>query len=49
VTVLKAPADLKAGIDIWGAVPTTVAVMRSLKSEFDGGGTLNPGRFVDRI
>ncbi len=49
VTVLQAPATLKAEIDVWGATPSTVAVMRSLKSEFDGGNTLNPGRFVDRI
>jgi glycolate oxidase FAD binding subunit len=49
VTILSAPAEMKAGIDVWGAVPETIAVMRSLKAEFDGGNTLNPGRYVDRI
>jgi glycolate oxidase FAD binding subunit len=48
-TVLQAPAALKAGLDVWGRAPETVSVMRALKQEFDPAGTLNPGRYVDRI
>lgn len=49
VTVLSAPAALKAGIDVWGKRPETVHVMRALKAEFDPNGVLNPGRYVDQI
>lgn len=46
VTVLSAPVALKRGIDVWGAPPQTLDVMRSLKTEFDPKRVLNPGRFA---
>jgi glycolate oxidase FAD binding subunit len=49
VTVLAAPAEWKAGIDIWGATPETIDIMRALKEQFDPGRVLNPGRFAGGI
>jgi glycolate oxidase FAD binding subunit len=49
VTILKAPPAMKAELDVWGKVPETVHVMRSLKAEYDPTNTLNSGRFIDRI
>lgn len=46
VTVLSAPVTLKRGIDVWGAPPQTLDLMRSLKAEFDPKRVLNPGRFA---
>ena len=43
----RAPTLLKTGLDVWGTIsPDSLAIMSRLKSEFDGQGTLNPGRFV---
>jgi len=45
--VERAPAALKAQIDVWGPVaPEAFAIMERLKREFDPEGVLNPGRFV---
>src|SRR5262249_58844861 len=45
--VERAPASLKAGLDVWGAISLDLLqIMSRLKSEFDGQGMLNPGRFV---
>lgn len=49
VTVLAAPPEWKAGMDIWGATPETIDVMRALKEQFDPARILNPGRFVGGI
>jgi glycolate oxidase FAD binding subunit len=49
MTVLSAPIEVKREIDVWGRVPTSIGVMRTLKREFDPNNILNPGRFVDRI
>jgi glycolate oxidase FAD binding subunit len=49
VTVLSAPAPLKACIDIWGRQPETLPVMQALKAEFDPHRTINPGRLVGRL
>ncbi len=46
VTVLSAPVALKRGIDVWGAPPQTLDIMRALKREFDRKRVLNPGRFA---
>jgi glycolate oxidase FAD binding subunit len=47
VVVERAPASLKAGLDVWGSISVdSLAIMARLKYEFDGQGTLNPGRFV---
>jgi len=48
-TILAAPPAWKAGLDVWGREPETLAVMRALKEQFDPGRVLNPGRFVGFI
>ena len=45
----KAPREVVAGMDVWGEVGESLAVMRALKAQFDPRGTLNPGRFVGGI
>jgi FAD/FMN-containing dehydrogenase len=48
--VERAPREVKERLDVWGPVePATLALMNRLKGEFDPLGTLNPGRYVDRI
>jgi glycolate oxidase FAD binding subunit len=46
--VLRAPAPVKAVVDVWGPVPA-VKLMRQVKANFDPGGLLAPGRFVGGI
>lgn len=48
VVVERCPAALKKEIDVWGE-PGAVAIMRSMKKQFDPGDVLNPGRFVAGI
>jgi glycolate oxidase FAD binding subunit len=47
-TVLRAPAALKAEVDIWGPVPG-IELMRRIKDNFDPAGRLAPGRYVGGI
>jgi glycolate oxidase FAD binding subunit len=47
-TVLRAPASLKADVDIWGPVPG-IELMRRLKEKFDPDRRLAAGRFVGGI
>jgi glycolate oxidase FAD binding subunit len=50
VVVERAPREVKERMDVWGPVdPATLTIMKRVKSEFDPLGTLNPGRYVDRI
>jgi glycolate oxidase FAD binding subunit len=44
--LLSAPAELKQGIEVWGASPSTFSLMREIKRQFDPSDLLNPGRFV---
>jgi glycolate oxidase FAD binding subunit len=46
--VLRAPAPVKAVVDVWGPVPT-LKLMRQVKANFDPEGILAPGRFVGGI
>ncbi len=46
--VLRAPAPLKAAVDVWGPVPG-IELMRRVKEKFDPGHRLSPGRFVGGI
>jgi glycolate oxidase FAD binding subunit len=48
-TVLAGGAALRASIDAWGAVPSTIATMRAIKAHFDPAGILAPGRYVGAI
>ena len=49
LVVTHAPPAVKAWLDIWGSAPAALALMRTLKQQFDPTGTLNPGRFVGGI
>jgi glycolate oxidase FAD binding subunit len=48
-TVLAGAPALRAAVDAWGAVPTTIATMRAIKAHFDPAGILAPGRYVGAI
>jgi glycolate oxidase FAD binding subunit len=49
VRVLDAPLAVRTGIDVWGAQPGTIDLMRRLKHEFDPSLILNRGRFAGHI
>jgi FAD/FMN-containing dehydrogenase len=44
VTVLRADADLKQRVDVWGPPASAVDAARALKDMFDPSGILNAGR-----
>jgi glycolate oxidase FAD binding subunit len=44
LSVLQAPVDVKAKIDVWGYRGNAVPLMREIKQQFDPTGILNPGR-----
>jgi glycolate oxidase FAD binding subunit len=44
--LFSAPAGLKTAVNVWGASPLTLSLMREIKSRFDPDALLNPGRFV---
>jgi glycolate oxidase FAD binding subunit len=46
LVVLRAPAEVKALVDVWGPPGKGFALMQGLKEQFDPGRILNPGRFV---
>lgn len=47
--IAAAPPRVKEGIDVWGAPPPGLPIMREIKRQFDPAGILNPGRFVAHI
>ncbi|HEX7959259.1 MAG TPA: FAD-binding oxidoreductase [Terriglobales bacterium] len=49
VVVLQIPSPLRSRVDVWGAVPDSIDLMRRVKQRFDPAGILNPGRFVGGI
>ena len=49
LTVLQAPPDLKSRLDIWGYTGNALTIMQQIKTQFDPGNLLNPGRFVQGI
>jgi glycolate oxidase FAD binding subunit len=44
LSVLQAPGEVKAKIDVWGYRGNAVPLMREIKQQFDPTGILNPGR-----
>jgi len=43
----RGPIEIKAKCDVWGHIdPEVFTIMSRIKTEFDPGGVLNPGRFV---
>lgn len=49
VTILAAPPAWKSGLDVWGATPETLDLMRAMKDQFDPHRVLNPGRFAGHL
>jgi glycolate oxidase FAD binding subunit len=49
VVLSAAPGGLRERVDVWGAAPPALEVMRRLKHELDPEGRLAPGRFVGGI
>ena len=47
--VEEAPPQVKRGIDVFGPVPASLPLMRSIKAQLDPNGVLSPGRFVGRL
>jgi glycolate dehydrogenase FAD-binding subunit len=43
------PSALKGDIDVWGPLPASFELMKKLKTVFDPGGVLSPGRFIGGI
>ncbi len=48
-TVLDAPITLKQRLDLWGYSGNAMALMRTIKQQFDPKGLLSPQRFVGGI
>ncbi len=49
LTVLDAPLQLKQQLDLWGYSGNAMALMRTIKQQFDPKGLLSPQRFVGGI
>ncbi len=49
LVIERCPADLKGGVDVWGAAGDDFGVMRKLKDAWDPKGILSPGRFVGSL
>jgi glycolate oxidase FAD binding subunit len=47
--MLAATPEIKNRVDVWGAAPPAVSLMREIKRRFDPQHLLNPGRFVGGI
>ena len=47
--MFSAPGSVKKDLDVWGATPAALSLMREVKRQFDPMGLLNPGRFVGGI
>lgn len=49
LVVLRAPAEVKARLGVWGTAGDALPLMRRVKEQLDSAGILNPGRFVGGI
>ncbi len=48
-TIERSPPGVKASIDVFGDVGSSIEIMRHIKQQYDPGRVLNPGRFAGRI
>jgi glycolate oxidase FAD binding subunit len=49
LVVWRAPAEVRAEVDVWGNPGEGLGLMRRVKAQFDPNNMLNPGRFVGGI
>ncbi len=49
LVILRGPLEIKSKTDVWGSAGDALALMRSIKAQFDPTGVLNPGRFIGGI
>jgi glycolate oxidase FAD binding subunit len=49
LVILRCPHEIKSKMDVWGSAGDALALMRSIKAQFDPTGVLNPGRFVGGV
>ena len=49
LAILRCPVEIKSKTDVWGSAGDALALMRSIKAQFDPTGVLNPGRFIGGI
>ncbi len=49
LVIWRAPVELRARVDVWGAVGEGLGLMRRIKVQLDPRGTLNPGRYAGGI
>ena len=47
--MLAGPPAFKEAVDVWGAPPPALSLMREIKRRFDPKGILNPGRFASGL
>jgi len=46
LVIEDAPVALKSEVGVWGDMGSALGLMKRIKSNFDPGGILNPGRFI---
>jgi glycolate oxidase FAD binding subunit len=46
LVVQELPVSARTAVDVWGAPPAALALMKRVKERFDPDNRLNPGRFV---
>ena len=49
LVLAAAPAEVRAAVDVFGALPPAFELMRAIKDRFDPKRRLNPGRFIGRL
>ncbi len=49
LVISRCPLEIKSKMDVWGGAGDALALMRSIKAQFDPAGLLNPGRFLGGI
>ena len=49
MVIERCPAEVKAGLDVFGDAGDSLPIMKSLKEQYDPGNILNPGRYAGRI